>query len=270
MASPRFRACAYLLLLAASTALAAEPASSVFLEDLTSPELAARIRAGVTTVLIPIGGTEQNGPHMALGKHNVRVRALSERIARTLGNAVVAPVIAYVPEGSVNPPTGHMRYPGTITVPADAYRKILASAAQSMKLAGFRDIVFLGDSGDYQKDDEAVAQELDREWKSTPVRAHAITEYYRAATVEFGDALKRQGFTAAEIGPHAGVADTSLMLAVNPSLVHTDRMTPAAGQNTLPGVTGDPRRASAALGNAAIDNIVDKTVAAIRAASASR
>jgi len=99
---------------------------------------------------------------MALGKHNVRVRALSERIARTLGNAVVAPVIAYVPEGSVNPPTGHMRYPGTITVPADAYRKILASAARSMKLAGFRDVVFLGDSGDYQKDDEAVAQELDR------------------------------------------------------------------------------------------------------------
>jgi len=270
MASPRFYACAYLLLLAASTAVAAPPSPSVFLEDLTSPELAARIRAGSTTVLIPIGGTEQNGPHMALGKHNVRVRALAEKIARALGNAVVAPVIAYVPEGSVNPPTGHMRYPGTITVPADAYRQVLASAAQSLKLAGFRDIVFLGDSGDYQKDNDAVALMLDREWQATPVRAHAIAQYYRAATVEFSDALKRQGFSAAEIGPHAGVADTSLMLAVDPALVHMDRATPSPGQTTLPGVTGDPRRASAALGNAAIDNIVDKTVAAIRAATSNR
>ena len=200
---------------------------------------------------------------MALGKHNVRVRALAERVARKLGNAIVAPVIAYVPEGSVNPPTGHMRYPGTITVPNDAYRKILASAAQSMKLAGFRDIVFLGDSGDYQKDNEAVALALDREWKSTPARAHAIAEYYRAATVEFAESLKQQGYSAAEIGPHAGVADTSLMLAVDPSLVRNDKMAPG------PGVGGDPRRASAALGNAAIDNIVNKTVAAIRAATVS-
>ena len=87
------------------------------LEDLTSPELPTRIRAGTTTVIVPIGGTEQNGAHMALGKHNVRAKALAEKIARALGNAVVAPVIAYVPEGGVNPPTGHMRYPGTITVP---------------------------------------------------------------------------------------------------------------------------------------------------------
>ena len=97
-------------------------------------------------MIVPIGGTEQNGPHMTLGKHNVRVKALSEKIARALGNAVVAPVIAYVPEGSVEPPTGHMRYPGTITVPPDVYRKVLESAARSFRLAGFRDIVFLGDS----------------------------------------------------------------------------------------------------------------------------
>src|SRR5689334_14970602 len=264
MAGPWLRALACVFLIAAPWIARADAPASVFLEDLTSPELAARIKAGATTVIIPIGGTEQNGPHMALGKHNVRVRTLCERIARALGNAIVAPVVAYVPEGSVNPPTGHMRYPGTITVPADAYRKILASAAQSLKLAGFRDVVFLGDSGDYQKDDEAVAAQLNREWKSSPARAHAITEYYRAATVEFADSLKRQGYSTAEIGPHAGVADTSLMLAVDPSLVRSDRMAPG------PGASGDPRRSSAALGNAAVDNIVNKTVAAIRAATANR
>src|SRR2546427_13064417 len=54
-------------------ARAATPAS-VFIEDLTWTELRDLIAAGTTTVTIPIGGTEQNGPHMALGRHNVRVR----------------------------------------------------------------------------------------------------------------------------------------------------------------------------------------------------
>jgi len=67
-----------------------------------------------------------------------------------------------VPEGGVNPPTEHMRYPGTITVPDDVFEKVLESAARSFKLAGFRDIVFLGDHGGYQRDEKAVAARLDR------------------------------------------------------------------------------------------------------------
>lgn len=262
MRSSRLRALACIYLVAACQAAAAEAPPSVFLEDLTSPELAQRIRAGSTTVIIPIGGTEQNGAHMALGKHNVRVRALAGKIAQALGNAIVAPVIAYVPEGSVNPPTGHMRYPGTITVPEKTYRDVLDSVARSMKLAGFRDIVFLGDHGDYQKDDEAVAQALDRAWTGTGVRAHAVTEYYRASTAAFAETLRRKGYTASEIGLHAGLADTSLALAVDPSLVRSDRLQPS------PGVSGDPRRASAELGNAGVDIVVAQTVAAIRAATA--
>ena len=103
----------------------AAPAASVYLEELTWPELRADIQAGKTTILVPIGGTEQNGPQMALGKHNVRVHVLSGKIAHALGNALVAPVIAYVPEGSTNPPTSHMRFPGTITVPTDVFEKTI-------------------------------------------------------------------------------------------------------------------------------------------------
>jgi len=262
MRSLLLRACACLALLAMPAIGLCQASVTVYLEELTSTELAERIRAGATIAIIPIGGTEQNGPHMALGKHNVRARVLAGRIARALGNAIVAPVIAYVPEGSLDPPSGHMRYPGTITVPADAYRKVLDAAARSLKLAGFRDIVFLGDSGDYQKDNQAVAQALNRQWAASSVRAHAIGEYYRAATVEFFGALKRQGHPDAEIGPHAGLADTSLMLAVDPTLVRIDRLAPG------PGVTGDPRRATAALGAPAVDAIVSQSVAAIRAAAA--
>ncbi len=96
----------------------------MFVDELTGPELQERIRAGTTTVIIPIGATEQNGPHMVLGKHNVRVQALSARIAQQLGNALVAPVVSYVPEGSINPPTAHMRFPGTTTVPVAVFEQV--------------------------------------------------------------------------------------------------------------------------------------------------
>jgi len=269
MRRPTLRLLLVAVLAASATALA-QPPASVFLEDLTSPELAAAIRAGKTTILVPIGGTEQNGPHMVLGKHNVRAKVLSGKIARELGNALVAPVIAYVPEGGVNPPTGHMRYPGTITVPADVYRKVLDSAARSFRLAGFRDIVFLGDHGDYQKDNEIVARQLDREWASTPVRVYAIVEYYRAATEGFAKTLKARGYSDAEIGLHAGLADTSLALAVDPGLVRPEQQHSPPGTSALSGVSGDPRRATAELGKPGIDAIVTQSVAAIRAAVAHR
>ena len=257
-------------LLVVSGTVFAQPPASVFLEDLTSPELATAIRTGKTTILVPIGGTEQNGPHMVLGKHNVRVKVLAGRIAQELGNALVAPVIAYVPEGGVNPPTGHMRYPGTITVPSDVYRKVLESAARSLKLAGLRTIVFLGDSGDYQKDNEIVARQLDREWAGTQVRVVAIGEYYKAATVGFAGALRQRGYSDAEIGIHAGLADTSLALAVDPRLVRPVEQQSTQKAPAPPGVSGDPRRATAELGNAGIDIIVTQSVAAIRAAVAHR
>ena len=107
---------AFCVLFATPSAYAQTP-KTVFLEELTWTELQNRVRSGKTTVIVPIGGTEQNGPHIVLGKHNMRVKALSEKIALALGDALVAPVLAYVPEGRLQPPTAHMRFPGTITVP---------------------------------------------------------------------------------------------------------------------------------------------------------
>ena len=248
---------------------AAAPApDTVLLEELTSTEVGALVRAGTTTVIVPVGGTEQNGPHMALGKHNARARALSERIARALGRTLVAPVVAYVPEGGLAPPTGHMRFPGTLTVPEPVFEKLLESAARSLKLHGFRDVVFIGDHGGTQAGQQAVAARLNREWAGTSVRAHAVTEYYRAADDEFRRLLEARGYGAAEVGRHAGLADTSLSLAVDPRLVRTDRLRPGTGLANGDGVDGDPTRASAELGQLGVDAIVARTVQAIRAALA--
>jgi creatinine amidohydrolase len=257
-----------LSLMVVPTVAAAAVTDTVQLDALTWTELRDRIAAGQTSIIVPIGGTEQSGPAMALGKHNVRARMLSETIARALGNTLVAPVIAYVPEGRIDPPTGHMRFPGTITIPEAAFEAMLESAARSFKHAGFRDVLFLGDHGGYQASLRTVAERLNREWAASPTRAHAIDAYYRATETAYVQALKRRGFRDDEIGVHAGLADTALMLAVDPSLVRTDRL--ASVRPGSDGVAGDPRRADAELGKLGVDAIVAETVAAVRQAIARR
>ena len=249
------------LMFAASVSAAASPSASVHVDDLTSPELQARIAAGATTVLVPIGGTEQSGPHIALGKHNVRARLLAGRIARRLGNTVVAPVVAYVPEGAIAPPSGHMRFTGTVSIPDAAFEAMLEATARSFCQHGMRDVFFLGDHGGYQKNEEKAAARVNR----TPgCRVHALSEYYRATQTGYVAQLKRRGFSDAEIGLHAGLADTALTLALDPSLVRSELLAGGAGKGA--GVNGDPRRATAALGQLGVERIVEASTIAIRAA----
>jgi creatinine amidohydrolase/Fe(II)-dependent formamide hydrolase-like protein len=156
-----------------------------------------------------------------------------------------------------------MRFPGTITVREDTFRQTLESAARSFRHHGFRDIVFLGDHGSTQAGERAVAAHLNREWTASAVRVHAVEEYYRAATVDFDALLKARGYRTEEIGQHAGLADTSLTLALVPRMVRTtSRVDPAPGERS--GVEGDPARASAELGQLGVDLIVSKSVMAIR------
>lgn len=246
--------------LLASALAAASPSASVFVDDLTSPELQARIAAGATTVLVPIGGTEQSGPHIALGKHNVRARLLAGRIAQRLGNTVVAPVIAYVPEGAIAPPAGHMRFTGTISIPEAAFESMLEATARSFCQHGMRDVFFLGDHGGYQKNEEKAAARVNR---APGCRVHALSKYYAATQTSYVAELKRREFGDAEIGLHAGLADTALTLALDPSLVRSELL---AGSGKGAGVNGDPRRASSALGQLGVDRIVEASSAAVRAA----
>jgi creatinine amidohydrolase len=243
-------------------------APSVYLQELSSTDVRDALKAGQRTVIIPVGGIEQSGPHMALGKHNFRVQVLAGRIAAVLGNALVAPVVAYVPEGRVSPPTEHMRYAGTISIPDDAFKGLLAGAARSLAQHGFTDIVLIGDHGGYQGQLKAVAAALNREWKGGPARAHFIGEYYLAAQEPFIKALRERGLSDAQIGTHAGAADTSLMLALDASRVQPEKMPANAHDAKAAGVSGDPARASAELGKLGTELIVQQSVTAIRAATA--
>jgi creatinine amidohydrolase len=268
---PKRTACAGIVLAGLMTLSAfSAAAASLQLDDLTWTEVRDGVRAGTTTVIIPVGGTEQNGPHMALGKHNVRAGALSARIAAQLGHTLVAPVLAYVPEGRISPPAGHMRFPGTISVPEDAFVSVLAGAARSLKQHGFLDIVLVGDSGNYQEQLKNLAQRLNREWAPGPARAHYIAAYYEAATTDFTQALRSRGIEGQPGGTHAGVADTSLMMAIDASRVRADRLKAADAASPALGLGGDPGASSAALGQVGVQLVIDKTTAAIRQAIAGR
>ena len=246
----------------------AQAASRVFIEDMTSPELQQALRQGVTTIIVPVGGTEQSGPHLALGKHNVRVKVLAGRIAEALGQTVVAPVLPYVPEGRIAPPGAHMRWAGTISIPDDAFKAVLDGAARSFRQHGFTDIVLIGDHGGYQGLLGAVAAKLNRDWAGSPARAHFIAAYYDAAQAPYQKALRDAGLNDAQIGTHGGTADTALMLATDASLVNPERYAEAAQGAPRNGVAGDPRPSTAALGRLGTDGVVAATVAAVRSALA--
>jgi creatinine amidohydrolase len=241
---------------------------------LTWREVEHAIKNGKSTVIIPIGGTEQNGAHMALDKHNQRVKILSNRIALALGNALVAPVIVYVPEGNIDPPTGHMRFAGTISISEAAFADVVKGAAHSVRQAGFQDVVLIGDSGNYQSQLGQIAAALNRQWSTGAKknaykpRVHFIAQYYQAAQKSYVRLLREKGLSAAEIGSHAASADTSLMLALDASLVRENKMKTATAN--ADGVGGDARVSSTALGQLGVELIISETVSAIKVAVAKR
>jgi creatinine amidohydrolase len=240
--------------------------SSYQLEELTWQEVRDRVATGSTTILVPIGGTEQNGPYMVLGKHNARVKFLANAIAQRLGNALVAPVMAYVPEGSIHPPAAHMRFAGTISISESAFESMLESTARSFKQHGFRDVVFLGDHGGYQKNEQRVAAHLNHEWANDPAcRVHALLDFYQVTQGVYVTTLKSRGYSEAEIGTHAGLADTSLALAVDKTIVHVEELTQAPKPGQRDGVYGDPRRATRELGQLGIEQIIQTSVSTIQA-----
>lgn len=241
---------------------------TVYLTEMTWPELHAAMAAGKTTVIVPTGGVEQNGPHMVLGKHNTIVRHTAGEIARELGDTLVAPVVTYVPEGDPATREGHMAFPGTMSLPDDVFEEVLEAAARSLAAHGFRTICLLGDSGGNQEPQARVAARLSAAWSGTGVRVIHVSEYYGANQAEVAW-LREHGESMPSIGTHAGIRDTSELLAVDPKGVHEERRAPNGGGNpNETGVYGDPSRASAERGETFLRMKIDAAVRQIRSARA--
>ncbi len=253
-----------LLLLITSPALAGP---SFYLEDLTWPELKERMLHGTDTVIIPTGGTEQNGPHIAIGKHNMIVYYTSGAIAKALGNAVAAPVLAYVPEGPITPASGHMMFPGTISVREEGFAMVLEDAARSFKQHGFKHICFIGDHGGNQDAQAKVAEKLTQEWKDQGVSVLQVSDYYTDRLAdEWVDKQKiAKTLHVENASAHAGFMDAAEVMAIDPSAVRSGLIKHYAEKDfDVNGARGDPSEATAEYGKALLALKVQSAVEQIR------
>lgn len=198
-----------------------EPSDSIWIEELTYMEVRDRIAAGTTTAIIPTGGMEENGPFLATGKHNYILAASCPVIANDLGNALCAPIVAFVPEGNLDPPSGAMRFPGSITVRDETFHALLDDIASSLKQNGFKDIVLIGDNGGNQDGMKAVADTLNARWAGSDTRAHFLAEFYQPGW-EVTENYTKDKLGIVETkndGHHDDIWVTAMMMVIDPELV---------------------------------------------------
>ena len=236
---------------------------SVWIEDLTMLEVRDLIKAGKTTALILTGGIEENGPYLTTGKHNNVLKATGESIARSLGNALVAPIVTLEPGNPLRPNLS----PGTIVLSQATFQAVLTDMANSLRSQGFKDVVMVGDSGGNLKGLQAAATALNAEWKGQGY-VHFIPEYYNYADVE--------KFEEEKLGIHEkleGYHDDYYISAII-STVSTDaiRMPERrkAGKFVINGVPLDPIAKTIENGRKMVAFRTEVTVAAIKKSMESR
>lgn len=243
--------------------------SSLWLEELTSLEIRDAIASGKSTVIIATGGLEENGPYLATGKHNYILDGVCPALAKELGNALCAPIVKFVPEGSINPPSGAMRFPGTISLSLPTYEALLTDIVGSLRQAGFSDIVMIGDSGGNQTGMENVASALNGAWSDLDVRVHFVREFYDPGWVDT-EQYTQTVLAVAENG-HDGYHDdiwvTAMMMVADPKHVrHSERLD--AGLASINGVDISDLEQTIALGRKMIEFRAAYTAEAIRNALA--
>lgn len=208
--------------------------NTVWLEEMTWMDIRDAIKAGKKTVIIPTGGMEPNGPWLVTGKHNYVLHTNCEAIARKMGNALCAPIVKFVPEGSYDPPSGHMTSPGTISMREETFRMLLTDITGSLKAHGFETIIYIGDSGGNQGGQRAVADSLTALWKGAPIVAH-VQEYYDYASVAKHMEAKGVKQTKAD-GLHDDAEISLNMFIDDPKSIRYDERV-KAGLATINGVS---------------------------------
>jgi len=253
---------------------------SLWTEELTWMEVRDRMAEGYTTVLIGAGGVEQNGPYLATGKHNFVLTTVMPYIAREIGNTLIAPVVKFVPEGRVEPTTsGHMSYPGTISVSQATFEALLSDIAKSYEAHGFRDVVLIGDSGGNGSGLGRVAAALNGQWtrEGSEARAHYLPEYYDEDRWSY-DFLKSEGITQIDSisgeridertdrrnGMHTDIYYEAQSTAQSPDHIRAAQRE-AVGQLNLHGVNLSPISETIELGNRLAEYRAGITASAFRA-----
>lgn len=201
------RVCVFSTSVIATAAYAADPPapSTRDMERINWMEFREWVPGKINTVLLPLGTIEPHGV-TANGADNIAPVAIAKEIAPRL-NAMIAPVIPYGFTGVMD------AYPGSFTVPEDAYRAYVRAVLVGLAKNKFKNIILLnGHGGGQTAILNALSQEVGRE---TGTRMLVVNwwAYCTDVTIEvFG-----------EDGGHAAENENAFMMAIDPSLVHRER-----------------------------------------------
>ena len=218
------------------------------------------LKAGKTNIIISTGGIEPNGPWLVTGKHNYVLHANCEAIARKMGNALCAPIVKYVPEGDIEKKTSHMASPGTISMREETFRAVLRDTAESLQAHGFKNIIFIGDSGGNQAGQKAIAEELTAKWAGKALALH-VAEYYT-----YGEVAKYMAGQGIKDGASDNMHDDPIislnMFIDDPNSIRFNERV-KAGKATINGVNIADKAKNTELAKKIVEFRATKTVEAI-------
>lgn len=184
------------------------------LADMTWPEVEGAIAAGITTVILPLGATEQHGPHLPLGTDTVRATSLAEDLNQALSASLVAPTL---PVGCSDEHTG---FAGLLGVDHETLARVIADCGRRMAGWGVRRLVLLSAHGGNIDALELARARLQRDLPELDVEILAPSQALIEALLRIAGA---NGISSAAVGLHAGEGETSEMLSLRPDLVRMDR-----------------------------------------------
>lgn len=236
-----------------------------FIEDMTWMEVRDAMKAGKKTVIIASGGIEQNGPYLVAGKHNIVLRATAAAIAEKLGDALIAPIIPFVPQGNIDPPTLHMKYPSAVSISEHTYRDLLRDLCDCYRVHGFERLLLIADSYGNVAGMKAVARELTERWDKkglTPgPEIHYIPEYFDEP--DLARWAKEQGIKENEEYIHDDFTVTATMMTVDPNSVRMQERL-SAGRFHINKIDLSPAEKTVEWGRRVVNYRAQRTVDAVR------
>ena len=216
--------------------------NSVWIEDLTQPELRDMMKDGYTTVLILTGGVEDNSANLALNKHNINNKLLGEMIARKLGKTLVAPLVTLEPGNAGN--NVRIGRAGPMVSQA-TYVAMLYDIGNFLRSMGFKEIYYLGDSGGNARGMQAAADSLTKVYAESPEKVyfkHVPEHYNHTAVVQpfIQNELKipeqiRIGASQGSSGLHEELGIDATMSLVDPQSIRFEQRK-KVGQDSINGV----------------------------------
>ena len=242
---------------------------------LTGPEIRAVAARGDALAVLPIGSLEQHGPHLPVSTDTASASAAAVRAARLVAGEMPVLVLPGLWTGMSE---HHLPFGGTISLNFEELRGVLRGVVRSLRAIGFARLLIVNGHGGNVEPLAVAARELAHEFGLPVV---ACTPWYltRARVGEIAE--------TAETPAHACEGETSVMMAIAPELVRTERFEEAVRQRPEPvgrhdgwsrfwsfserapvtGVRGDPRPASAAKGERFLDLHAEALAAGMREAT---